>query len=130
MQDIVICETDPSLLAVLVVLLEDDGLVVTPCATSSALLLHLNLRALRATVLFDHYDTAHQHQDLFLTTLVNDRALQRQHAYILMTTNPLSEATQDLLARLHIAIVYKPFEIEDLLTTIRLAASPDMPSVA
>jgi len=71
MQDIVICESDPSLLAVLVFLLEDDGCAVTPCATSSALLLHLRLRALRATILFDHDDTEHQHQDVFLTTLVN-----------------------------------------------------------
>ena len=130
MPDIVICESDPSLLAVLVLLLEDEGRVVTPYAASSALLVHLRLRALRATVLFDHYDPGHQHQDQFLTTLVNDRLLQRQHAYILMTTNPLSEATQGLLQRLHIAIIYKPFEIEDLLTTIRLAAAPDMPSVA
>ena len=81
MPDIVICESDPSLLAILVVLLEDDGFVVTPYATSGALLLDLRLRRVRrATVLFDYYDTTQRHQDLFLPVLVNDPVLQRQHA--------------------------------------------------
>ena len=130
MQDIVLFESDASLLAVFVFLLEEDGFAVTTCATASALLLHLRLRALPVTVLFDHDDPVHQYQDSFFTSLVNDPVLQRQHTYILMTTNPLSEVTQDSVQRLHIPVVYKPFEVEDLLTTIHLAAPQDTPSVA
>ena len=130
MHDIVICETDPTLRDVLCFLLEDEGCLTTTCASSSDLLLHLRQRALPATVLFDYVEQGKRSDDAVLRSLVNDPILLRAHRYILMTTNPLSEVTLALVQRLHIAILSKPFEIDDFLTLIRQAPQDDAPIVA
>ena len=126
MQDIVILENDPFLLETFGFLFEEEGFQATFFDTPMTTLSYLRTLTTHVTVLFDGDVRGYQHNDVFLQSLVNDVALQKQHTYILMTTsNPLSDVTQQAVYRLHLPVVYKPFEVEDLLTTIRNAALPD-----
>ena len=130
MHDIVLFENDPTLVDVLCLILEDDGHVVTTYPSSSALRLHLRKRAFPAIVLFDYRDQGQPSDDSILQSVVNDPFLQRAHHYILMTTNPLPEGTLSVVQRLHIDVLYKPFELEDFLTFIRDTSQDHAPVVA
>jgi len=107
-------------------MLPDEGFHVTTFGTSFAMLQHLRTRATPVTVLFDYYEPLYPHQSLFIESLINDPALRRHHTYLLMTTTPLPKTIQKVVHRLHLTIVYKPFDLADFLTTISHAAQYTM----
>ena len=59
-----------------------------------------------------------------LTIVAGDPDLAARHAYLLVTAGapPGAELLEPLLAALDLRMVRKPFDIEDLLRTVALAA--------
>lgn len=108
--------------------LEDSGYSVLEVAAGADALAQLRISAARLVVLVDLLMPDMDGQQV-LETVAADERLTTAHAYILMTAAPLDVATpltpslDELLVRLRIPVLPKPFDIDQLLTEVEAAVA-------
>lgn len=111
--DVAICESLETLFA-------GEGYSVICVESGERVMSLLRDRAEPAVVLFD-YLMPHGDGLYLLDAVAHDELLQRRYAYICMAAQPRSRlpaAFNDLLDRLGVPFVDKPFDVEVLLQTV------------
>lgn len=103
--------------------LEDSGYTVSEAADGLAALKQLRTRHEPTVVLLDLMMPGLDGAGV-LGAVAGDRRLASQHAYILVTANTktLTLAFANLLQSLSVPILNKPFDVDDLLDSVAVAA--------
>jgi CheY-like chemotaxis protein len=102
--------------------LEDAGCVVDEAADGRHALNHLHASRKPLVVLVD-WKMPGMDGHRLLEVVAADEALAERHAFILMTANDktLPLAVANLLVRLHVPVVGKPFDLDALVATVEEA---------
>lgn len=120
---ILVVEDDDSIREVLLLFFEDEGFFpVAEAATMAEAAAYLPTVQLPHVVLLDFRNPSGD-ADILLRLVERDAALQR-HRYILIPASPItrfSEEAQRLITAICTKIVYKPFDVENLLTAVERA---------
>lgn len=123
-QRVLIVDDDDQIRATARDTLEEDGYAVTLARDGAAALKAIRAAGDRLVVLLDlrmpGLDGA-----AVLGTVAGDRTLARQHAYILMTADnrTMTLAFAGLLSQLEVPVLKKPWDLEELLTSVAEAAA-------
>lgn len=123
-QRVLIVDDDDQIRATARDTLEEDGYAVTLARDGVAALKAIRASGDRLVVLLDlrmpGLDGA-----AVLGTVAGDHTLARQHAYILMTADnrTMTLAFAGLLSQLEVPVLKKPWDLEELLTSVAEAAA-------
>lgn len=123
-QRVLIVDDDDQIRATARDTLEEDGYAVTLARDGAAALKAIRSSGDRLVVLLDlrmpGLDGA-----AVLGTVAGDRKLAHQHAYILMTADnrTMTLAFAGLLSQLEVPVLKKPWDLEELLTSVAEAAA-------
>lgn len=123
-QGVLIVEDDEPTREVLAELLQDAGFTVFTAPNGQPALERLRTHPEGLVVLFDLWMPGVDGYAL-LQAIAADAALTSQHAYILMsaTAKTLPLRVVDLLKRLNVTTLPKPFDIDEVLAGVKQAAS-------
>ena len=120
---ILVVEDDPDIRSTLQMVLTDEGYEVNEARNGQEALQHLRASQRLHVVLLDYLLPVMDGVEV-LRQVAEDRYLKK-HAYLCITARthfPDAEAEQ-LFATLHVPILFKPFELEELLEAVANAAS-------
>lgn len=127
MADVLVVDDDPGIRHILRVVLDDAGYMVYAVGDGHAALQFLwtSPKASKGMVVILDYWMPFLDGQEVLHAIAADPMLARLHAVILVSANRdyLPRAFVELLTNLHIPIVTKPFDIDDLLTVVADAAA-------
>lgn len=126
MDQILVVDDDPVQRDLLRAVLEDEGYRVREAADGTAALDLLRQNAERFVVLLDYHMPSAGGKHL-LQLVSQDAALSTRHGYILLTALRQISLPVEVVSRLAVPFLYKPFELSDLLAIVveaqqRLAA--------
>ncbi|HEV8194281.1 MAG TPA: response regulator [Ktedonobacterales bacterium] len=121
---VLIVDDDADIRETLQVLLESEGYPAAVAATSADALAHLHAATSRHIVLLDYLMPGANGSSLLLA--VEQEATLRRHCYLLMTASPTTRyppEDQRLITAVCLDILYKPFELDALLSAVAAAAA-------
>lgn len=123
MPHVLVVDDDNATRQMLRCVLEDEGHVVREAGDGMAALAILRVSAGPLVVLLD-WMMPRLRGDAMLAVVAQERDLAARHAYILMTASGPGwlPGCADLLARLRVPVVQKPFDLEKLLDMVAQAA--------
>lgn len=124
MARVLIVDDDPSIRESLREVLEDEGHDVDEAPDGLEGLARIRATTDPMVVLLDLLMPRLNGNEV-LNAVAADPQLTSQHAYVLLTAQPryVSPALKELLARLSIPVMGKPFDMDELCDTIAQAAS-------
>lgn len=124
MARVLIVDDDPSIRESLREVLEDEGHDVDEAPDGLEGLKRMRAASDPLVVLLDLLMPRLNGNEV-LNAVAADPQLSRLHAYVLLTAQPryVSPATKELLARLSIPVMGKPFDVDELCDTITQASS-------
>lgn len=117
--EILVVDDDYSIRETLKMVLEEDGYTVIEVTEGGAALAYLRQQSDPMVVLIDHVMPGMDGAQT-LCAVAQDERLARTHAYILLTASAQSVVSSLLssLGDLSVAVLAKPFDLEDLLSTV------------
>lgn len=124
MVQVLIVDDDEPTRAVLRLMLEDEGYVITEAVDGSAALAMLRASSTPLITLLD-LDLPHADGLAVLSAVAATPALADRHHFILLTavSRGRVQETDKICARLGVPVLRKPFEVDDLLCAIATAAN-------
>lgn len=123
---VLVVEDNETIREVLCFVLQDVGYTVYEAPDGKPALARLHESAAPLVVLLDLKMPGMDGQQVLEAVAAAQDTLATRHAYILMTANAttrLPPALADLLSRLNVAVVSKPFDVDELLETVAQAAA-------
>lgn len=119
----VIVDDDPEIRQTVRIVLEDEGYAVVEAADGVEALETLRTALTSLVVLLDLRMPRMDGMGV-LRAVAEDQRLLEQHAYVVMTANapPLPGDLAELLERLSVPVLRKPFDIDVLVRVVREAA--------
>jgi hypothetical protein len=130
MTQVVVMEVDAQLRDALRELLTlFDHCTVTEISEETAGAEYLAAMPGGAVVVVSNRDPDHHRTAEFFATVAADEQLATRHRYILLSTNPgqIRETMRAHLAQLNVPVLAKPFDVEALLTAVRVAETRLVP---
>ena len=122
--ELFVVDDDAGIRETLRLLLEDAGYQVNEASDGTTALVMLREMKAPHIVLLDQHLPGLS-GDVLLKTVAGDAPLWRRHAYVLLTANTSDQAVQVArsIPHMDVAIVTKPFDVDDLLDTITAATA-------
>jgi two-component system OmpR family response regulator len=120
---ILIVDDDPSIRETLRMALEDEGYTVSEAEDGAEALAILRESAQPLVALLD-LRLPRMTGDALLRRIHRKEHLPARHTFLMVTANreQLSPASLRLLQRMHVSVIPKPFDLDDLLGRVALAA--------
>ena len=117
MGQVLLVEDDQAQRKFLRAVLEDEGYRVTEAAEGNAALDSLRRSQERFVVLLD-YSLPGMGGKQLLSLVSRDAVLSTRHVYVLLTARRRLSLPAEVVQALSLPVVYKPFDLEDLLVTV------------